>query len=294
MTQAGAPGGVGREGSLAAKAARLREILRELPGAIVALSGGVDSSLVAAVSAEVLADRALAVTGVSDSLPEREREAARAFAAAVGIRHEELSTHEIDRPRYVENSPQRCFECKDELYGLVIALSQRERGDWVVLDGANLDDAGDFRPGRQAAALHGVRSPLAEAGFTKADVRALAREMRLAVWDKPAMACLASRVPYGQEVTPEKLRQIGAAEAALQDLGFRELRVRHHGEVARLEIGAGELSRAFEEPLRREIVQAVKGAGFGYVALDLEGFRSGSMNEVLPLEVVTAPVGRAV
>lgn len=271
--------------TLESKAAELERTLGELPGVIVALSGGVDSCLVAAVSADVLGDRALAVTGVSASLPVRERREARAFARQIGIRHEEIATNEIERPEYVANSPRRCFECKDELYTLLQALAQREHGDRVIVDGANLDDAGDFRPGRQAAALHGVRSPLAEAGFTKADVRALARERGLAVWDKPAMACLASRIPYGSDVTREKLMQIGRAEAAVHDLGFRELRVRHHGDVARIELGASELAQAFAEPMRSRLVEAVKAAGFTFVAVDLDGFRSGAMNEVLPLTV---------
>ncbi len=271
--------------TLGTKAAELERILGEMPGVIVALSGGVDSSLVAAVGAEVLGDRAVAVTGVSGSLPEREREEARAFARGIGIRHEEIATHEIERPEYVANSPRRCFECKDELYSLLETLTEREHGDHVIVDGANLDDNADFRPGREAAALHGVRSPLVEAGFTKADVRTLARERGLAVWDKPAMACLASRIPYGMDVTPEKLMQIERAEAAVRDLGFRELRVRHHGEVGRLELGADELPRAFEKPMRARLVEAVKAAGFTYVAVDLEGFRTGSLNEALPLIV---------
>jgi uncharacterized protein len=280
---------------LASKVAALRAIVGELPGAIVAFSGGVDSSLLAAVAAELLGDRALAVTGVSPSLAPSERAEARAVAGRIGIRHREIETQEFARPAYVENSPQRCFECKDELFGLLAALASEDRpaglGDAVVLDGANADDAGDFRPGRRAAAAHGVRSPLAEAGLAKSEVRALARQLALPTWDKPAMACLASRVPYGSPVTPEKLAQIAAAEAALRALGFRELRVRHHDQVARVELAAAELPRAFAEPTRGELVAAVKQAGFAYVTVDLEGFRSGAMNEVLSLAVVGAPAG---
>ena len=267
------------------KAAELRGLLAALPRVIVAFSGGVDSSLLAAAAVEALGDRALAVTGVSPSLAPAEREEACRVAAAIGIAHREIETHEIDRPGYVENSPERCFECKDELYSLLDALAREDLGDAVVLAGANADDSGDFRPGRRAAKAHGVRSPLAEAGFTKTDVRALAKRLGVPTWDKPAMACLASRIPYGSEVTPEKLLQIAEAELALRKLGLRELRVRHHDRVARVELGPEELARALAEPLRSQIVEAVKGAGFAYDAVDLEGFRSGSMNEVLPLRI---------
>ena len=273
---------------LDARADELRRLLSELPRAVVAFSGGVDSSLLAAAAVEALGDRALAVTGVSYSLAPSEREEARRVATAIGIAHRELETNEMARPGYVENSPERCFECKDELYSLLDALAREDLGDAVVLDGANADDSGDFRPGRRAAKVHGVRSPLAEAGFTKADVRALAKRLGVPTWDKPAMACLASRIPYGSEVTPEKLLQIAGAELALRRLGLRELRVRHHDRVARVELGAAELAAALDEPLRSQIVAAVKSAGFAYVAVDLEGFRSGSMNEVLPLTVASS------
>ncbi len=273
---------------LDAKADELRRLLSELPRAVVAFSGGVDSSLLAAAAAEALGDRALAVTGVSHSLAATEREEAGRVAAAIGIAHREIETNEMARPGYVENSPERCFECKDELYSLLDALAREDLGDAVVLDGANADDSGDFRPGRRAAKAHGVRSPLAEAGFTKADVRALAKRLGVPTWDKPAMACLASRIPYGSEVTPEKLLQIAGAELELRRLGLRELRVRHHDRVARVELGAAELAAALDEPLRSQIVAAVKSAGFAYVAVDLEGFRSGSMNEVLPLSLASA------
>ena len=273
---------------LDARADELRRLLSELPRAVVAFSGGVDSSLLAAAAVEALGDRALAVTGVSYSLAPSEREEARRVATAIGIAHREIETNEMARPAYVENSPERCFECKDELYSLLDALAREDLGDAVVLDGANADDSGDFRPGRRAAKAHGVRSPLAEAGFTKAHVRALAKRLGVPTWDKPAMACLASRIPYGSEVTPEKLLQIAGAELELRKLGLRELRVRHHDRVARVELGAAELAAALDEPLRSQIVAAVKSAGFAYVAVDLEGFRSGSMNEVLPLSLARA------
>ena len=273
---------------LDARADELRRLLSELPRAVVAFSGGVDSSLLAAAAVEALGDRALAVTGISYSLAPSEREEARRVATAIGIAHREIETNEMARPGYVENSPERCFECKDELYSLLDALAREDLGDAVVLDGANADDSGDFRPGRRAAKAHGVRSPLAEAGFTKAHVRALAKRLGVPTWDKPAMACLASRIPYGSEVTPEKLLQIAGAELELRKLGLRELRVRHHDRVARVELGAAELAAALDEPLRSQIVAAVKSAGFAYVAVDLEGFRSGSMNEVLPLSLARA------
>ena len=273
---------------LDARADELRRLLSELPRAVVAFSGGVDSSLLAAAAVEALGDRALAVTGISYSLAPSEREEARRVATAIGIAHREIETNEMARPGYVENSPERCFECKDELYSLLDALAREDLGDAVVLDGANADDSGDFRPGRRAAKAHGVRSPLAEAGFTKAHVRALAKRLGVPTWDKPAMACLASRIPYGSEVTPEKLLQIAGAELELRKLGLRELRVRHHDRVARVELGAAELAVALDEPLRSQIVAAVKSAGFAYVAVDLEGFRSGSMNEVLPLSLARA------
>ena len=265
---------------------QLRAIIGGMDGVIVALSGGVDSCLVAAVSVDVLGDRAIAMTGVSPSLAQAERAEARAFAAQIGIAHREVDTREIERPAYVENSPGRCFECKDELYGLLTAIATTETAGYTIVDGANLDDVGDYRPGREAARQHGVRSPLAEAGFTKADVRALAQEIGLSVWNKPAMACLASRIPYGNDVTSEKLAQIEQAERVLRDLGFRDLRVRHHGDVARVEIPRTEFERALAEPISGAIVAGIKAAGFSYVALDLEGFRSGSMNEVLPLHLL--------
>ena len=279
--------------TLEEKDAVLRGLIAELRGAVVALSGGVDSCLVAAVSADVLGERAVAITGVSDSLSEEERRGAAAFAATIRIRYEELHTHEIERPGYVANSPRRCFECKDELYALLATRAAAEAPGTVVLDGANRDDEGDYRPGREAARLHGVRSPLSEAGLHKADVRALARRRGLAVWDKPAMACLASRIPYGSAVTSPKLRMIARAEAAVRALGFRDVRVRHHGSVARLEVGLEEAPRLLAAAIRPQVVAGIKAAGFDYVALDLEGFRSGSMNEVLPMASLPAAHGPA-
>lgn len=257
---------------------RVEDILVSCGSVLVACSGGVDSVLLAAVAARVLGDRAAAATAVSPSLASGELEDARAAAMAAGIRHIEVPTDELENPSYAANAPDRCFHCKDTAYGTFTALAARESLA-VVVDGTNADDSGDYRPGRRAARDHGVRSPLAEAGMTKQDIRDWARELGLAVWDKPAAACLSSRVPYGSPVTLEKLTRIDRAESALKALGFRQCRVRDHGTVARIEIEAELLPQLLE--LREAVAAAVKQAGFGYVSLDLEGFRSGSMNEVI-------------
>ncbi len=249
-----------------------------MDSAVVAFSAGVDSTFVAAVAADVLGNRALAVTGVSPSIPASEVKEARSLAAQIGIRHMLLGTSEMDRPGYVENSPQRCYHCKTELYGLLEEMAERD-GIAFVLDGCNMDDLGDHRPGRVAAAEHRVRSPLIEAGLTKTDIRELSKERGLPTWDKPAMACLSSRIPYGTPVTVEALDQLGAAEAFLRGLGMRQLRVRHHGDVARIEVELADIPLVVEH--RDRIVTRLRNLGYQYVTLDLVGFRSGSMNEGL-------------
>lgn len=262
---------------LAAKYDALKRLIVGTGGCVVAFSGGVDSTLLFAVAADVLGDRALAVTATSETYPRRELEAARAFAAAIDGRFREIVSEELDIPEFKVNPRNRCYYCKHELFSKLRAIADEE-GLPHVLDGTNLDDRGDHRPGRQAAEEIGVLSPLEEAGFTKADIRALSRYLGLPTWDKPAFACLSSRFPYGTAITPERVRRVGRAEEALRDLGFRVLRVRYHDTVARLELGPEEFNQAVGA-LRQDVVQIIKDAGFMYVAIDLQGYRTGSMNE---------------
>jgi uncharacterized protein len=259
------------------KVARLRQALAGTGGAVVAFSGGVDSAFVLALAREVLGDRAVALTAHSPSVPQAERLEARALAARLGVRHLEVESREGDDPRYVANGPDRCFYCKSELYRLC-AEAARGQGLPAVVDGFNADDRRDHRPGHDAALRAGVRSPLAEAGLTKAEVRAWSEAAGLPTWDKPQMACLASRLPYGTAVTPERLGQVERAEAALRALGLRSFRVRWHGDIGRVEVAADELEAAFAQ--REAVAAAVKSGGFKLAALDLEPFRSGRMNEV--------------
>lgn len=266
--------------SLAGKLAALRARLADLGSVLVCYSGGVDSAFLLAAAHEVLGPRAVGMTAVSPSLAPAEREDAIELAKRIGADHRLVESSEIEDPDYVKNAPDRCFYCKSELYRIASA----KRAEWdlaAIVNGTNMDDLGDYRPGLEAAKNAGVVSPFVELAFTKADVRAGAQAMGLPVWDKPAAACLSSRIPYGTSVTRERLDRIGGFEAALRSLGFRQVRVRFHDELARIEVEPSELLRAAEPAMRAEIVAAGKRSGFRYVTLDLLGYRTGSHNEVL-------------
>ncbi len=269
---------------LAEKHDRLLDMLRSLNTTAVAFSGGIDSTVVAQAAVFALGDKAVAVTADSPSVPRAEIDNAQQLAARIGIRHLLVSTEEFGDPDYVRNDGSRCYFCKSELYERIGQLLP-DLGIAVICSGANLDDAGDYRPGLKAAAEHRVRHPLQEAGFTKADVRALARAWQLPTWDKPASPCLSSRLAPGVEVTRERTARVEAAEVYLHDLGLRECRVRlHEGELARIEVPVSELPRLADAAVRAGLARRLKELGFRYVTLDLEGFRSGSLNELVSLE----------
>ena len=265
---------------LDAKLAALRARLRELGSVLVCYSGGVDSAFVLAVAHEVLGRSAVGMTTISPSLAPAEREDAERVAARIGADHRLVESHEIDDPSYQANGPDRCYHCKTELYR-VAAAKRVEWGLAAILNGTNVDDLGDYRPGLDAAREAGVISPLVDLGFTKADVRAGSAAIGLPIWDKPAAACLSSRIPYGTSVTADRLARIGAFEAAIKALGFRQVRVRYHDDLARIELDLADLVRAASPEVRDALVRSGKDHGFKYVTLDLAGYRTGSHNEVL-------------
>ncbi len=264
--------------SMEKKLVDLKEILAGCGSALVAFSGGADSTFLAVMAGEVLGERVLAVTASSATYPDHEVAAALDLAAKLGLRHLTVYTEELDNEDFAANPPERCYICKSELFGKLADVA-REHGLAFVLDGANFDDLSDFRPGSRAGRELGVRSPLQEAGLTKAEIRELSRSLGLPTWDKPSFACLASRFPYGERITRKKLAMVGEAENYLHRLGFGQLRVRHHGNLARIELIPAELAKAIA--LAGDIVARLKTIGYKYVTLDLQGYRTGSMNEVL-------------
>jgi uncharacterized protein len=261
---------------------RLYDLLATYDSVIVAFSGGVDSAYLGWAATQVLGPAALCITADSPSYPDHHRQLAIRIAREFGLRHEFVRTAETERPDYRANPVDRCYYCKHELYAVLTGLA-RGRGVAVIVDGSNADDRGDYRPGRKAAREFGVRSPLDESDLTKTDIRELSRAAGLPTWDEPASACLSSRIPYHSEVTGEKLRMIERAEAVLRDLGFRVCRVRHHDSLARLEFGRDEMERAFEPAVRDRIVRELRAIGYQHVAVDLQGYRMGSLNEGLRL-----------
>lgn len=273
----------GESGDFSAKEAELFVRLGELPSLLIAVSGGADSAYLAWAAKEVLGERALSVTAISASFSAYDREELEKFIAHTKIRHEFVETHEFENPAYRANAGDRCYYCKDELFSVLDELA-RQRGFAAIAYGVNADDTSDFRPGHRAAREHQVLAPLLDAGMSKAEIRALSQRAGLPTWDRPASACLSSRLPYGTEVTAERLALVEAGEAALRELGFKQFRVRLHDKLARIEIAPEELPRAMTPEMGATIAERFKAAGFLYVALDLEGYRQGSLNAALKAE----------
>jgi uncharacterized protein len=262
------------------KQEKLFSLLADMGRVIVAYSGGADSAYLAWAANKVLGSNAIAITADSASIPESHKRDAEAFAQHCGFRHEYIDTYEFDNPDYVKNAPDRCFHCKDELFTRLTEVG-RDRGIENIVYGVNVDDLGDYRPGQKAAKLHEVRAPLVDAGMTKAEIRELSRIAGLPTWDRPASACLSSRIPYGTPVTPETVKTVEHGEEEIKALGFRQFRVRFHGELVRIEIAKDELPRALTVEMGAKFTAIFKNLGFHYVTIDLEGYRQGSLNSVL-------------